>query len=280
MTGSDYEFLSVFLLGTSGLMLGPSKEYLLEARLTPLAQSWGFSGIPELVETLRRGHEPRLATAVTEAMTTNETSFFRDRQPFEELKTVLLPTLIHKRRATRTLRIWSAACSTGQEPYSIAILLADHFPELRHWQVELIGSDVDSAVLARAAEGIYSQFEVQRGLPIQLLLKHFDQLPAAGRWQIKPALRERVTWMRLNLLDGFARIGCPDVVLCRNVMIYFELRARRDVLNRIAQRMAPDGYLFLGTAETVLGLSDAFERVHECRCCVYQRAARPAVLTA
>jgi chemotaxis protein methyltransferase CheR len=277
MRPSEYDFLSVFLLRSSGLTLGADEEYLLESRLVPLAQSWGFLGIPELVETLKKGTEPRLATAVTAAMTAEETSFYRDRQSFEELKTVILPALLQRRRAWQPLRIWSAACSTGQEPYSIAMTIADHFPALWTRAVEILASDIDSEVLTRAERGIYSQFEVQRGLPIQLLLRHFDQLPDQAGWRIKPPFRENITWMRLNLRENLARVGKPDLIFCRNVLIDFEPSTRQAVLGRMAQRLAPDGFLVLGAAESVFGACDAFQRLRDCKSAVFRPTAIKSV---
>jgi chemotaxis protein methyltransferase CheR len=281
MSPSEYEFLSVFLLRSSGLTRGAEKQYQLESRLMPLAQSWGLLGIPELVETLKKGSEPRLAMAVTRAVTANKTTFFRDKQSFEELRTVILPTLLQNRRPTQPLRIWSVACSTGQEPYSITMTIADHVPALRTQAVEILASDTDSEILARAEWGVYSQFEVQRGLPIQLLLRHFDQLPDHGGWRIKPHLREKVSWMRLNLLESLARIGNPDLIFCRNALIDFEPATRQEVLGRIAERLAPGGFLVLGAGESVFGIGDAFQRLHDCKSAVYRPTAiKRALLTA
>jgi len=278
MSPSEYDFLSVFLLRSSGPTLGAEKQYLLESRLMPFAQSWDFLGIPELVETLKKGTEPRLATAVTEAMTANETTFFRDKQSFEELKTVILPTLLQSRRPSEPLRIWSPACSTGQEPYSIAMTIADHFPALRTRAVEILASDIDSEILARAERGVYSQFEVQRGLPIRLLLRHFDQLPDHAGWRIKPPLRGKITWMRLNLLESLARIGNPDLIFCRNGLIDFDPATRQKVLSRMAQQLAPDGFFVFGAAESIFGICDAFQRLRDCKSAVYRPTARKSVL--
>jgi chemotaxis protein methyltransferase CheR len=277
MSPSEYDFLSVFLLRSSVLTRSADQAYRLESPLVPLAQSWGLLGIPEFVETLKKGTEPRLATAVTEAMTTDETTFFRDKQPFEELKTVILPTLLLRRRASQPLRIWSAGCSTGQEPYSIAMTIADHFPALRMPAVEILASDIDSEVLARAERGIFSQFEVQRGLPIQLLMRHFDQLPNQSGWRIKPDLREKITWMKLNLLESLARIGNPDLIFCRNLLIDFEPATRQEVLGRIAERLAPDGFLVLGAGESVFGIGNAFKRLRDCKSAVYRPTARQSI---
>lgn len=271
MNPSDYEYLSSFLLGSSGLSLGTGKEYLLESRLIPLAQSLGFDGIGKLVTELRKGTDERVNSAVTEAMTTNETSFFRDKTPFEELRSLLLPALVAARRNPRSLRIWCAAASTGQEPYTIAMILNDSFPELAGWSIEIVATDIDTTALARAEAGIYTQFEVQRGLPVKLLMSHFEQNDKG--WRIKDDLRSRIRWSQLNLLNDFSHLGAFDIVFCRNVLIYFQNETKQDILDRIAQRVKPDGYLYLGAAETVFGISDAFGRYKECKSAVYRPTA-------
>jgi chemotaxis protein methyltransferase CheR len=253
------------------LSLGTGKEYLLEARLVPLAQSWGLSTIEELVKELRTRNDERLHSAVVEAMTTNETSFYRDKIPFEELKASILPDLLETRKISRQLRIWCAAASTGQEPYSTLMLLADSFPQLKDWKVELVATDIDRTALGRCEQGIYSQFEVQRGLPIQLLMKYFEQTDLG--WKIKDDVRKRVAWKQLNLLDNFSHLGSFDIIFCRNVLIYFQNQTKKDILDRIAKQLRPDGYLYLGAAETVLGISTAFNRNKAFKSAVYQPTA-------
>ena len=275
MTPADYEYLANFLLGTSGLALGTGKEYLIEARLVPLAQSCDLEGIEQLVTELRKGNNSRLSSAVTEAMTTNETSFFRDKKPFEELREQLLPSLTKARQTRRTLRIWCAAASTGQESYSIAMTLLEAFPEARNWKVEILGTDLDKAALARCEEGVYSQFEVQRGLPVQLLMKYFEQCETG--WRVKDELRAWTRWEQCNLLDDFSRFGTFDIVFCRNVLIYFQNETKKQILDRLARRVHPDGYLYLGAAETVLGISEEFQRFRECRSAVYTPASAAPV---
>jgi chemotaxis protein methyltransferase CheR len=277
MKPADYEYLSNFLLGTSGLALGQGKEYLLQARLEPLANSWGLATVDELVRELRKGSNPTLSAAVTDAMTTNETSFFRDKVPFDELRTSLLPGLIASRHATRTLRIWCAAASTGQEPYSLALLLREDFPQLANWNVEILATDISKAALDRARGGRYSQFEVQRGLPVQYLMKHFEQ--SDGGWQLKDDVRRQIRWQQINLLDDFSRLGLFDLVFCRNVLIYFQNETKRGIFDRIARQTLSDGYLFLGAAETVIGISDSFRRLEGCRAAVYT-PAMPVALRA
>lgn len=263
----DYEFLTQFLLKYSGLSLGGGKEYLLEARLIPLAQSWGLNGLSDLVVEIRRNPQQALAHGVIEAMTTNETLFFRDKTPFDELREHLLPKLIASRMTTRRLRIWSAAASTGQEAYSLAILLRDSFPQINDWNIEIVGTDLSKGALARAESGIYSQFEVQRGLPIQLLVKHFVQHPEG--WRIKDDLRRWVRFRAMNLMDSFHQLGTFDVIFCRNVLIYFENPGKKQILDRMSSILRPDGHLILGAAETVLGVTDTFERLRQCKAAVY-----------
>lgn len=267
MNAADYDFLSTFLQRSSGLALGTGKEYLLESRLTPLAASLGLADFNHLVHELRHGRNRDLSTAVTEAMTTNETSFFRDKAPFEELRNSLIPALIKARSVTRKLRIWCAAAATGQEPYSLLMLLEESFPELRQWSIELVATDIAQSMIDRAREGIYSQFDVQRGLPIQYLVRYFTQIPQG--WQVKDTLRQRIVWQKLNLLDRFDHLGPLDVVLCRNVLIYLDIPGKREILDRIARLVRPDGYLLLGAAETVLGISERFERLRPCTSAIY-----------
>jgi len=267
MKPDDYEFISTFLQRVSGLSLGTGKEYLVKSRLAPLAVTLGFDDFNHLVNELRRGHDCRLSTAVTEAMTTNETSFFRDKTPFEDLKNTLLPALVTARSSVKKLRVWCAAASTGQEPYSLLMLLDESFPELKQWSVEIVATDIAQTMIDRSREGIYSQFEVQRGLPIQYLVKYFSQVSQG--WQIKETLRQRIVWQKLNLLDRFDSLGPFDLVLCRNVLIYFEVPMKREILDRVARLLRPDGYLLLGAAETVLGICDRFDRYRGCASAAY-----------
>lgn len=270
MTPTDYEFLSGFLLQSSGLALGAGKEYLLEARLTPLAQSWGLSNYEELIGELRKGQDLRLSTAVTETMTTNETSFFRDKTPFEDLKNIILPALIESRKQQRSLRIWSAAASTGQELYSFLMMLRESFPELKTWNVEIIGTDIAVSMLDRCEGGVYSQFEVQRGLPTPLLIKYFKQ--DSNGWKISDDLRKQVSWRQQNLLESFSHLGQFDLIMCRNVLIYFEVDVKKQVIDRMSAMMRPDGYYMLGAAESVVGVTDTFNRFRDCRSAVYKPA--------
>lgn len=267
MDSIEYQYLANLVLEQSGLSLGAGKEYLLEARLVPVAQSWGLSGIPELVRGLRNGDQ-RLRAAVVEAMTTNETLFFRDKTPFDELREKLLPPLLASRQATKRLRIWSAAASTGQEAYSLAMMLRDSFPDIADsWRIEIIGTDISTQALTKAQAGVYTQFEVQRGLPIQLLMKHFQQVPEG--WRVSDKLRPWIQFKKLNLVESFTFLGLFDIIFCRNVLIYFENDLKKSILDRMDKQLSKDGCLILGAAESVIGVTDTFERLRDCRAAVY-----------
>lgn len=254
-----YDYLASFLLGSSGLSLGSNKEYLLESRLIPLAQSMGWSGIPELIQNIRKGGDRNLEEAVIEAMTTNETSFFRDKKPFDVLVETVIPQIIKERAARKQIRIWCAAGSTGQEPYSIAMTLMENFPELRNWHIDMLITDISQQALDRSKEGVYSQFEVQRGLPIKLLMKYFEQTDAG--WEVKDTLKAGMRWERFNLLDDYKRFGVFDLIMCRNVLIYFENETKGMILDRMSKQLNTDGYLVLGSAETILGISESYKKI-------------------
>ncbi len=268
MTPADYQFLKQFLKTRSGLVLNDEKQYLIESRLLPVVRENGMETISNLVSALQRPGEKALETAVVEAMTTNESFFFRDKTPFDNFREVMLPALIKNRASRRKLRIWCAAASTGQEPYSLGMCLDEFASQLAGWRIEVIGTDLSNDVLEKARTGIYSQFEVQRGLPVQMLLKYFTQ--TGELWQISNELRSRVQWKQLNLLENFSHLGEFDIVFCRNVLIYFDQEAKTDVLNRIAKQMSSDGYMVLGAAETVVGLTSSFAPVPQMRG-LYQR---------
>ncbi|TFZ60763.1 protein-glutamate O-methyltransferase CheR [Methylorubrum sp. Q1] len=255
MTEADFTFLRDYLRKRSGLSLGAEKRYLVESRLTPVCRRFGIATLTDLVGTLRVSREGALEKAVVEAMTTNETFFFRDRAPFDLFRDVLLPKAIAARAPQRRLRIWSAAASTGQEPYSLAMMIQEAVAQLAGWQIEIVGTDLSTEVLEKARLGLYSHFEVQRGLPVQLLVKHFTQI--GEQWRISPALAGMVSFRPLNLLSPFEHLGQFDIVYCRNVLIYFDAPTKTEVLERIAKTLAPDGALLLGAAETVIGLTEA-----------------------
>ena len=263
MTPHDYDFLRHCLKERSGLVLSADKRYLVESRLSPLAHKVGFANLRELVEVLKLGKANALMTAVVEAMMTHESFFFRDKTPFDHFRATIMPTLVAARRVSRTIRIWCAAAATGQEPYSLAMCLKEMERELTGWRVEVLATDLSNEVIEKAQQGIYSQFEVQRGLPIQLLIKYFRQV--GDTWQIAPELRAMVRYRQLNLLSDLSGLGMFDVIFCRNVLIYFDPKTKIDLLDRLARVIAADGYLVLGGAETVVGLTDSFTVIAEKR---------------
>ena len=262
MTPLDYEYLRKILKERSGLDLAADKQYLVESRLVPLARKAGLPGIGDLVQKMKGGAEA-LTADVVEAMTTNETFFFRDKVPFDHLRETMIPALLQARGARRSLRIWCAAGSTGQEPYSIAMCLKEYGAALAGWRTEIIATDLSNEVLEKSRAGLYSQFEVQRGLPIQLLVKYFKQV--GELWQINADIRAMVQHRQLNLLQDFAHLGTFDVIFCRNVLIYFDQDTKVGVFTRLAKQMETDGYLALGAAETVVGLTDVFKPYPEKR---------------
>lgn len=259
LEASDFGFISNLVQKSSAIVLEPEKNYLVESRLLPVARREGFATISELVTRLRATPLNGLHHKVVEAMTTNETSFFRDINPFEALRKVVLPEVLQRRAAERRLQIWCGACSTGQEPYTIALILREHFGAYGDWKVGIVASDLSTDVLARAREGRYSQLDVNRGLPVPLLLKYFQRL--GMEWQVKEEVRRLVEFRQLNLIDASWGIPLADIVFLRNVLIYFDLSTKKSILKKIRQVLHPDGYLFLGGAETTMNLDDSFERV-------------------
>jgi chemotaxis protein methyltransferase CheR len=269
MNTEQFDFLRAFLKKQSGLMLGEDKRYLIDSRLGPVAKEFGLASIGDMVELMRRPGAVRLGERVTEAMTINESFFFRDMKPFEHFNEIMLPQMLKARAGSRRLRIWSAAASTGQEAYSLAISLRERSAQVAGWQIEITGTDLSNEALARARAGLYSQFEVQRGMPTVLLMRYFQQ--QGSDWVIKPDIKSMVSYRQLNLLSDFRSLGQFDIVFCRNVLIYFDRDTKSDILRRIAQQMAPDGFLVLGAAETIVGLSNDFRMVAEARG-LYQRS--------
>lgn len=259
----DLDYVRRLVQERSGMQLGEGKGYLVEARLAPLATREGLSSVAELVRLLRTG-PPALADDVAEAMTTNETSFFRDVHPFDALRDVVLPQALARSRS-RGLRLWSAAASTGQEAYSLAMLLADSFPGV---PATILATDLSRDVLARAAAGTFSQLEVNRGLPAPLLVRHFERHGAG--WRIRPEMRRQVEFRQLNLARPWPRLPEMDVVLLRNVLIYFGADAKRAVLAQVTRVLAPGGLLFLGGAETTYGLDEGWERIQVGRTSLYR----------
>lgn len=256
MNQVKFEFLADFLRESSGLVLTKDKLYLLDSRLLPLAYKHGMKGVDELIDTLEAGNDKKLAQEVTDAMTTNETFFFRDVRPFDLFRDTVLPRFLESRSSERKLRIWCTAASTGQEPYTLAMILDQQGAKLEGWRTEILATDIAAGVLDRARSGLYSQFEVQRGLPIKMLVRYFKKKD--DLWEIDPALKAMVRFREFNLLDDPAVLGRFDIVFCRNVLIYLDPDEKRTILKRIRKLMPADGVLFLGGAETVLGISEEF----------------------
>ncbi len=261
MKPQDFEYLQTLLKKRSGLVLSTDKVYLVESRLMPVARNRGLSSLDELIQTVRIGKDERLLTEVTDAMTTNESFFFRDKQPFESFRETVLPKIVESRRAAgrNVIRIWSAACSSGQEPYTLAMMLKEEEASLKGMRFEIIATDLSTEIIEKARKGVYTQFEVQRGLPIQLLLKYFQQV--GEQWQIDRSIRDMIAIKQFNLLNDFTVLGLFDIVYCRNVLIYFDQPTKSDILARVSKLMPEDGVLYLGGAESVLGISDAFKPI-------------------
>ena len=261
--GEDFELLCGIVKSRSGLTLSPDKAYLLENRLMAVARKWGMTDIDGLAAAVRGGPNEELLREITEAMTTNETLFFRDQTPFEQLEKVVLPRLLQSRKESRQIRIWSAACSSGQEPYSIAMILKGMGSILDDWRVEIRATDISRAMLDKARAGLYTQFEVQRGLPIAKLMKYFRQ--NGDKWEIDPTIRGMVEYKEFNLLQDPTPLGKFDVIFLRNVLIYLDTPTKTRVLENVWKLMPVDGVLYMGGAETVMGVTDKFMPVSEHR---------------
>ncbi len=255
MTPQGFATLAGVLRAASGLAIGPDKQYLLDARLAPVLRAHGLADLDALAARLRAG-APALERELVEVMTTNESSFFRDDKPFTHVRTLSLPRLHAARPPKAKLRIWSAAASTGQEAYSLAIIVAESRALLGTREVEIVGTDIAREPLARAREGSFTQFEVQRGLPMQTLVRYFKK--DGANWRIAEPIRAMASFREWNLLDDLRPLGMFDIVFCRNVLIYFDPPTKARALEAIAKQMAPDGVLYLGGAETVLGVTDHF----------------------
>lgn len=268
---SAFEKVQKLVYSQSAIVLESGKEYLVEARLLPIAKQNGFVRVEDLIEKL--GTAPALGVQVVEAMTTHETSFFRDHWPFDILRQTILPEVIAKRATRQALDIWCAACSSGQEPYSIAMLVRDHFPELVNWNVRIFSTDLSNAILERARLGRYSQLEVNRGLGAAQLVKHFDR--AALNWEVKRDLRTLVAFAQLNLISNWPILPVFDIIFLRNVLIYFDVDTKRSILAKLHGQVAHDGYVFLGAGESTIGVDASFERVAFERSGCYRIAALP-----
>lgn len=259
LPADDFTYLRELMHLRAAIVLDAGKEYLALSRLDPIARDHGLASVSELVAQLRRRElTSALHDQVVDALTTNETTFFRDFNPWESLRTSVMPALLERKERSRTLAIWSAGCSSGQEPYSLAMAIREHFPELLTWQLSILGTDISGSVLDRARRGRYGQLEVNRGLPAHLLVRHFTR--AGMEWEIEEPIRRMVRFERHNLAEGWPAWPPFDLVLMRNVMIYFDLDAKRDVLSRLVRQLAPHGYLLLGASETTYNLSEDFDR--------------------
>jgi chemotaxis protein methyltransferase CheR len=243
----------------SAIELDAAKAYLIDARLTPVARRHGYTSTAELVRTLQTAPNHEVQQQMVEAMTTNETSFYRDAHPFDAMKAAIVPELIVKRAAKKAIHIWSAASSTGQEAYSIAMLLKEQFPALATWNVRILGTDLSDDVLEKARAGRFSQVEINRGLPALLLAKYFKR--EGMQWELAPQIRAMASFQKLNLIERWPPLPTMDVVFLRNVLIYFSPETKRMILEKVRAVMAPNAVLFLGAAETTIGLDSLFERV-------------------
>jgi chemotaxis protein methyltransferase CheR len=256
MRPEDFDLFAGIVKQRSGLVLTPDKAYLLESRLPPVARKLNLKTIEELAQTVRTKRDENVMAEISEAMTTNESFFFRDQRPFDQFRQLLLPQFLQSRATKRQIRIWSAAASSGQEAYSLAMICDQEMAKLQGWKIDILGTDLSTEMVERAKAGVYSQFEVQRGLPITMLVKYFQQ--TGDKWQIKENIRQMVQYRIGNLLHDFGSIGTFDIIYCRNVLIYFDPPTKARVLTALATVLAPDGVLFLGGAETVLGITEKF----------------------
>jgi len=278
VNGPDFDFLCESVKQRSGIVLSPEKAYLVENRLAPIARRTDHADVPALLATLRTKQEENLLREVTDALTTNESFFFRDQKPFDAFRDLMLPHILEKNAAKRSLRIWCAASSSGQEPYSLAMILRDFAPKLEGWKVDIVGTDISHTILERAKEGVYTQFEVQRGLPAKYLVQHFTK--DNDLWLISDELKKMVSFRFFNLLNDPVALGTFDIVFCRNVLIYFDPETKTGVLDGIAKSLASDGFLILGAAETIFGLTQAFATEPD-RSGVYRKVSaecRPAAV--
>ncbi len=272
ITSRDFDYVRKLVLESSALVLGPGKEYLVESRLNMLASHEGFSSLHHLIQCLHLDRSGTLKGKAVEALMTHETTFFRDVRPFETLRRVVVPAIMMRRPSERSLNIWCAGCSAGQETYSIAMLLLEHFPALAGWKMYLMGSDISKRMIERARSGRYTQLEINRGLPANLLVKYFQK--AKDEWQINGNMRRMTVFQEINLAGPWPRLPPMDVIFLRNVLIYFDAETRTDILRRAHRLLNPDGYLFLGGSETTAGATDKFDRLPDERSTVFQPAER------
>ena len=264
----DYAYLRGLVLEQSANRIDPSRDALFDTRLTPIARMSGAANLEDFVAMLKAGRPAHLHRAVAEAMTINETSFFRDVKPFEMLRQVILPRLIESRMQERRLRIWSAASSTGQEAYSLAMLLAEHFPQLAHWDVKILGTDISRQVVEFAQEGRYRRLDVNRGLPARMLLKYMER--RGEEWEVNARVRSMCEFQYANLCAPLPLLPVFDLVLLRNVLLYFSQPDRRVVFAEIYRKLAANGYLMLGNAEQAEDSTHLFEVEFAANCYFYR----------
>jgi chemotaxis protein methyltransferase CheR len=269
--GSDFDYICSLIREKTAIILDPGKEYLVDVRLSMLAACEGFESVENLISGLRKNSFNALHQKVVEAMTVNETSFFRDIETCHALKERVLPELMAKRSKQRQLNLWSAACSSGQEPYSLAMLIREHFQELDGWAVQFIASDISTGMLKKAEAGIYNKIEVNRGLPVNFLLKYFQK--RGDQWHIREDLRRMIRFQKINLAESLTGMPPMDIILMKNVMIYFDKQMKKRILDHLHHILKPDGYLFLGVAESTVDFSSAFERVQWDQACCFRRVA-------
>lgn len=258
MSGGDFEYFCNLIKDRSGIVLSPEKAYLVENRLAPIARQHEHADVPELLRAIRSSRDETLLREVTDALTTNESFFFRDKKPFDNFRQIMLPHILETRASRRRLRIWCAACSSGQEPYSLAMILKEMGAAFDGWRIEIVATDISHDILDRAKAGVFSQFEVQRGLPAKMLVNYFEK--NGDNWAVKQDVKSMVDFKFFNLLETPRTLGTFDIVFCRNVLIYFDQPTKQTVLDSIASTSEKDAFLVLGAAETMIGLSNAFER--------------------
>jgi chemotaxis protein methyltransferase CheR len=273
LSAADFSFVSALVRREAAIVLAPGKEYLVEARLIPVARQVGAASVAEFLADMQRRPSADNQRRIIDALTTNETSWFRDREPFTALTDVVLPELVRSRGTNRKVRLWSAASSSGQEAYSLAITLQENLPA--GWAYEIMGSDISTEMIKRAETAEYSQVEVNRGLPAAQLVQYFER--AGAHWRITPGLRRNVSFKLMNLTAPLPPMPQFDVIFLRNVLIYFDVATKKTVLRNVARLLRPDGWLFLGAAETTIGIDDNYERVAAGRTSAYRvRSAVPA----
>ncbi len=260
---TDFDIYKNLLKEKSGLIITEDKAYLLESRLNPLIKKWNFTSLADMAMALQGVPDTKLINDIVEAMTTNETSFFRDLHPFESFKNYVLPYMLTNRVNKRGFNLWCAAASSGQEPYSLAMIIKEEGAKFNGWNIKMQATDISLDILEKAQRGLYSQFEVQRGLPIQLLIKYFTQ--QEDRWQINDDIKKMIEYKYFNLLDSMTSFGQLDIIFCRNVLIYFDDGDKRAILDKMEKQLVDDGLLFLGGAETVIGITDAFRPIPNMR---------------